>query len=101
MYISTAFGIRVTIPRRLDGKVTIKPITAQNELVFYEYEDSLEKSTKEIFSIRVSEKELYESEDGHEVLKSTDYKVVTVKITDEESELCPTWETLYKIVEIV
>ena len=101
MYISTAFGIRVTIPQRLDGKVTIKPITAQNELVFYEYEDSLEQSVHKLFSIRVSEKEMYEWENGYEVLKSTDYTVVTVHIADGESELCPTWETLYKIVEIM
>ncbi len=101
MYISTALGIRVTIPKKLDGNVTIKPITAQNELVFYEYEGSLEKSTKEIFSIRVSEKELYEQEDGYDILKSTDYTVVTVRVSDEDSELCPTWETLYKIVEMV
>lgn len=101
MYISTAFGIRVTIPKRLDGNVTIKPITAQNELVFFEYEGSLEKSTHQLFSIRVSEKEKYEQQQGYEILKSTDYTVVTVKIDDVDSEYCPTWETLYKIVEII
>ena len=101
MYISTAFGIRVTIPERIDGKVTIKPITAQNELVFYEFEGSLEKSDHEIFSIRVTKKQDYQEQSGYELLKSTDYTVVTVRIADEESELCPTWETLYKIVEII
>ena len=100
VYISTALGIRITIPEKLDTQVTIKPLAAQNEIVFYEYEGSLAESTKEIFSIRVSDKKSYEKQADYEVLKSTDFTVVTVKITDDESEFCPTWKTLYSIVEI-
>lgn len=101
VYISTSLGIRITIPERLDTFVTIKPLAAQNELVFYEYGGSLSGSTKEIFSIRVSDKKAYEKETGYEVLKSNDFTVVTVKITDDESEFCPTWKTLYDITEIM
>lgn len=101
VYISTALGIRVTIPEKLDTFVTIKPLAAQNEIVFYEYGGSLSESSKEIFSIRASDKKVHKKEAGYEVLKSTDFTVVTVKITDGESEYCPTWKTLYKIIEIM
>lgn len=101
VYINTALGIRITIPERLDTKVTIKPLAAHNELVFYEYGGSLNESIKEIFSIRVSDKKTYEKQTGYEALKSNDFTVVTVKITDGESEFCPTWKTLYSIVEIM
>lgn len=100
MYISS-MGIRVTIPSRMDGNVTIKPLSAQNELKFYEFNEDLTQSTKELFSIRISEKEFYESQAGYDILKTTDYTVVTVFIADGENELCPTWETLYNIVEII
>ncbi len=101
MYISSTLGIRINIPQRLDGNVTIKAIAAQNELVFFEYSGSLEKSSTELFKIRVSSRELYERQDGYDILKSNDYTVVTVNITDEENELCPTWETLYNIIQII
>jgi len=101
MYINTALGIRVAIPERLDGNVTLRPIMAQNELVFYEYEGSLEKSTHQLFSIRVSEKDFYEWENGYEILCSNEYTVVTVKLHDPENELCPTWENLFDIVDIM
>lgn len=101
VYINTALGIRITIPEKLDTRVTIKPLAAQNEIVFYEYEGSLNESTKEIFSVRVSDKKTYQKTQGYDVLKSTDFTVVTVKITDDESEFCPTWKTLYSIVEIM
>lgn len=101
VYINTALGIRITIPEKLDTRVTIKPLAAHNELVFYEYGGSLSESTKEIFSIRVSDKKAYEKQSDYEVLKSNGFTVVTVKITDDESEFCPTWKTLYNIVEIM
>lgn len=100
MYISS-LGIRITIPSRMDGNVTIKSVSAQNELKFYEFEGDLTQSTKELFSIRISEKEQYTAQAGYDILKSTDYTVVAVHIADGENELCPTWETLYNIIEIV
>ena len=101
MYINTALGIRVLIPERLDGNITLKPIMAQNELVFYEFSGRLETSDKPLFSIRVSEKELYEWEEGYEILVSNEYTVVTVKLHDSENDLCPTWQVLFDMIEIM
>ncbi len=101
MYINTALGIRVMIPESLEGNVTLRPIMAQNEIVFYEYKGSLENSSEPLFSIRVSQKELYEAQSGYEVLFSNEYVVVTVKLFDEENELCPTWERLFEMVDVM
>ena len=101
MYMNNALGIKIMYPQRLEGITTIKPIMAQNELVFYEYGGSLEKSTTPLFSIRVSEKELYEWQEGYEILCSNEYSIVTVKLYDEDNKLCPTWEELFSIVDIM
>ncbi len=101
MYINTALGIRVMIPESLEGKITLRAIMAQNEIVFYEYNESLEKSTNALFSIRVSQKELYEAQSGYDVLRSNEYVVVTVKLHDEENELCPTWQGLFEMVDMM
>ncbi|MBQ7799077.1 MAG: hypothetical protein IJ370_01155 [Oscillospiraceae bacterium] len=101
MYINTALGIRIMIPESLEGNITLKAIMAQNEIVFYEYAGSLAESVQPLFSIRVSEKDLYEWESGYDALCSNEYVVVTVKLHDAENELCPTWETLFEIVDIM
>ena len=101
MYINTALGIRVMIPESLEGNITLRAIMAQNEIVFYEYNESLENSTNALFSIRVSQKELYEAQSGYDVLCSNEYVVVTVKLHDAENELCPTWENLFEMVDIM
>ena len=101
MYINSALGLRVMIPESLEGNITLRPIMAQNEIVFYEYKESLENSSEPLFSIRVSQKELYEPQDGYDVLRSNEYVVVTVKLFDEENELCPTWERLFEMVDVM
>ncbi|MBQ8868105.1 MAG: hypothetical protein IJ027_00090 [Oscillospiraceae bacterium] len=101
MYINTALGLRIMIPESLEGNITLKAIMAQNEIVFYEYEGSLAESVDPLFSIRVSEKELYEWQSGYDVLCSNEYVVVTVKLHDSENELCPTWENLFEMVDII
>ncbi len=101
MYINTALGIRVMIPESLEGNITLRPIMAQNEVVFYEYNESLENSDDALFSIRVSQKEFYEAQSGYEVLRSNEYVVVTVKLFNEENELCPTWERLFEMVDVM
>lgn len=101
MYINTALGIRIMIPESLEGNITLKAIMAQNEIVFYEYAGSLAESVQPLFSIRVSEKDLYEWESDYDALCSNEYVVVTVKLHDAENELCPTWETLFEIVDIM
>ncbi len=100
MFISS-FGIRIGFTENMEKSLTIKPITARNELVFYEYNNSLEESDTELFRIMVSEKEGFELEEGYEILKSTEYTVVSVKITAPENENCLTWGTLYEITQIV
>ena len=100
MYISS-LGVRITIPKELDGKVTLRSFSAPGQITFYEYAGSLEKSTTELFSIRIFEKETYEKQEGFEVLKSNDYTVVTAKVIDVEHGLVPTWQTIFKMVEIV
>ena len=100
MYISS-LGVRVTIPRELDGKITLRSFSAESKISFYEFGGSLDKSTTELFSIKIYEKEDFEIEDGFEVLKSTDYTVVTVNMADTAHALCPTWQTVFKMVEIV
>ena len=101
MYINTALGLRIMIPESLEGNITLKAIMAQNEIVFYEYEGSLAESVNPLFSIRVSEKDLYEWQSGYDVLCSNEYVVVTVKLHDSENELCPTWEKLFEMVDII
>ena len=101
MYMNTTLGVRVLIPDHLEGNITLKSIAARNEIVFYEYEGSIEQSVSPLFSIRVSEKELYEREEGYDVLCSNEYTVVTVKLNDEDNELCPTWENLFEMVDIM
>lgn len=100
MFISS-LGVRVTIPRELDGKITLRSFAAEGKISFYEYGGSLDKSEDELFSIKIYEKENFEIEDGFEVLKSTDYTVVTVNMSNSEHPLCPTWQTVFKMVEIV
>lgn len=100
MYISP-LGVRITIPKELDGKVTLRSFSAQSQITFYEYEGTLEKSQNELFSIRVFDKEVYEEDKAFEVLKSNDYTVVTVKMTDIQHKLVPTWQTIFQMVEIV
>lgn len=100
MYISS-LGVRITLPKELDGKVTLRSFSAPGQITFYEYAGSLEKSTTELFSIRIFEKEAYEKQDNFEVLKSNDYTVVTVNVIDTEHNLVPTWQTIFKMVEIV
>ena len=89
------------IPESLEGNITLRPIMAQNEVVFYEYKGSLESSNDPLFSIRVSQKELYEAQSGYEVLCSNEFVVVTVKLFNEENELCPTWERLFEMVDVM
>ncbi|MBQ1262697.1 MAG: hypothetical protein IIX89_00230 [Oscillospiraceae bacterium] len=101
MYINSALGLRVMIPESLEGNITLRPIMAQNEVVFYEYKGSLESSNDPLFSIRVSQKELYEAQSGYEVLCSNEFVVVTVKLFNEENELCPTWERLFEMVDVM
>ncbi len=101
MYINTALGLRIMIPESLEGNITLKAIMAQNEIVFYEYEGSLEKSDQPLFSIRVSEKDLYEWQSGYDVLCSNEFVVVTVKLHNSDNELCPTWENLFEMVDII
>jgi len=69
--------------------------------VFYEFSGRLETSDNPLFSIRVSEKELYEWEEGYEILVSNEYTVVTVKLHDSENDLCPTWQVLFDMIEIM
>lgn len=100
-YVNQPMSLEIVIPEKLDGKVTIKPSMAQNEIVFYEYDTSLEQSENALFSIKSVKKELYQKEEGYDVLISNEYITVTVKIFNDESSLCPTFSTLYEIVNIL
>lgn len=100
MYISS-LGIRFIIPKSLDGKITVKPEIAQNEIVFLEYNKEGLGASEEIFRIRVSEKEGFELENGYEILKSNDYTTISVKISNPDSSVCPAWQTIYDNTEIV
>lgn len=100
MYISP-FGVRIGINEKLDGNVTIKPDFTKNEIVFYEFNKTLADSTNMLFSVKVSEKEGYEQIEGYDILKSTDYTVVSVNVADGGNELCPSWSLIYESVEII
>ena len=99
--MNSALSLQIAVPNELDGNVTIKPNMAQNEIVFYEFDTSLENSTKPLFSVKSVKKELYEKTEGYDVLISNDYITVSVKLFDSENELCPSWQTLYEIINIL
>ena len=99
MFISS-FGIRITFTESMDRNLTLKPINASREIVFYEFNKTLEQSKTELFRIMVSQKDGIELSDGYEVLKSSDYTVVSVKITDSENINSLTWGSLYELIEI-
>jgi len=101
VYMNSALSLQIAVPNELDGNVTIKPNMAQNEIVFYEFDTSLENSTKPLFSVKSVKKELYEKTEGYDVLISNDYITVSVKLFDSENELCPSWQTLYEIINIL
>lgn len=100
-YVNQSLSLEIVIPEKLDGKVTIKPSMAQNEIVFYEYEGSLEQSENALFSIRSVKKEQYQKQEGYDILISNEYITVTVKIFDGDNDLCPTLSTLYEMVNIL
>ncbi len=100
MFISS-FGIRVTFTEGMDKNLTLKPINASREIVFYEFNKTLMQSGDELFRIMVSEKEGFELSKGYEILKTNDYTVVSVKITDSENTNSLTWGSLYELVEII
>lgn len=100
MFISP-FGIRITLTESMDRELTLKPISASREIVFYEFNKTLEQSQKELFRIMVSEKDGFELSEGFEVLKANDYTVVSVKIIDAENTNSLTWGSLYELVEII
>lgn len=100
MFISP-FGIRITLTESMDRELTLKPISASREIVFYEFDKTLEQSQKELFRIMVSEKEDFEASEGYEILKANDYTVVSVKIIDAENTNSLTWGSLYELIEII
>lgn len=101
MYMNTALGIRVMLSTDFEQLVTMRTVSAQNEIVFYEYNTSLKKSTTELFRLRVFQRGEYEEKDGFEALCSNDYITVAVKIASPQNPLCPSWEEIFEIVDIL
>ncbi len=99
MYIGSS--IRLTLESKSADKLTVKYTAARNELVFYEFNRSLEASQNALFSVKVSEKELFEAEEGYHKIAENDYIVVTAKIINEQSSLSLGLEELEKLVYII
>jgi hypothetical protein len=101
MYMNTALGIRVMLSTDFERYVTLRTVSAQNEIVFYEYDTAAKKSSTELFRLKVWERGEYDESGGYEVLCANDYITVTVKITSPQNPLCPTWEEIFETVDIL
>ena len=99
MYIGSS--IRVAFDSKSADKLTVKYTAARNELVFYEFNRSLEASQNALFSVKVSEKELFEAEEGYHKIAENDYTVVTAKIINEQSPLALSLDRLEELVYII
>ena len=99
MYIGSS--IRVAFDSKSADKLTVKYTAARNELVFYEFNRSLEASQNALFSVKVSEKELFEAEEGSHKIAENDYTVVTAKIINEQSPLALSLDRLEELVYII
>ena len=82
-YVNMNFGYLLEIPEELRGKITVKRNTETNEVVFYEYGNSLADTWKELFRLRVrNQKEAEEDDLGYRTITTSGQLNYQAKLPD-------------------
>ena len=82
-YVNMNFGYLLEIPEELRGKITVKRNTETNEVVFYEYGNSLADTWKELFRLRVrNQKEAEDDDLGYRTITTSGQLNYQAKLPD-------------------
>lgn len=81
-YYSITDGYFFALPERWKNKVTIKLDNARNDMVFYEYNETLEDSTVELLRLTVSEEKNMETiqNNGYQLMRTNNGKCYFAKV---------------------